>query len=96
MLLLLFTYTTAESNVSSADAVKLPKPEEIPNIELEVCNYHHPVLGELWNPFVKFRLLINWACVGTFHAKFMVVSDYTERLCYVPDQPIYRSIAALL
>ena len=27
--------------------MKLPKPEEIPNIEMEVCNYHHPVLGEL-------------------------------------------------
>lgn len=30
---------------SSADAVKLPKPSEIPNVDLEVCNYHHPVLG---------------------------------------------------
>jgi len=29
----------------TGDAVKLPAPEQIPNIDLEVCNYHHPVLG---------------------------------------------------
>ncbi|KDR78755.1 hypothetical protein GALMADRAFT_244306 [Galerina marginata CBS 339.88] len=29
----------------TGDAVKLPRPEDIPNIELEVCNYHQPVLG---------------------------------------------------
>ncbi|PPQ94500.1 hypothetical protein CVT25_014154, partial [Psilocybe cyanescens] len=29
----------------TGDAVKLPSPEEIPNIDLEVCNYHQPLLG---------------------------------------------------
>lgn len=28
-----------------ASAVKLPKASDIPNVNLEVCNYHHPVLG---------------------------------------------------
>ncbi|KZP06835.1 hypothetical protein FIBSPDRAFT_939801 [Athelia psychrophila] len=31
--------------VYTADEVKLPAPQEIPNIDLEVCNYHHVVLG---------------------------------------------------
>lgn len=29
----------------TADAVKLPAPQEIPHIDMEVCNYHHVVLG---------------------------------------------------
>lgn len=29
----------------TADAVLLPRPEEIPNIDLEVMNYHQPMLG---------------------------------------------------
>lgn len=29
----------------TGDAVKLPSPQQIPNIDLEVCNYHHVVLG---------------------------------------------------
>ncbi|KAF7968391.1 hypothetical protein HWV62_30667 [Athelia sp. TMB] len=29
----------------TADEVKLPAPAEIPHIDMEVCNYHHVVLG---------------------------------------------------
>uniref|UniRef100_A0A8H8CGC6 PLD phosphodiesterase domain-containing protein n=1 Tax=Psilocybe cubensis TaxID=181762 RepID=A0A8H8CGC6_PSICU len=29
----------------TGDAVKLPHPDEIPHIDLEVCNYHQPLLG---------------------------------------------------
>lgn len=29
----------------AGDAVKLPRPEDIPNLELEVVNYHRPVVG---------------------------------------------------
>lgn len=29
----------------TADAVKLPAPEEIPNVDLQVVNYHRPLLG---------------------------------------------------
>lgn len=29
----------------TSDSVKLPSPEEVPNIDLEVCNYHQPLLG---------------------------------------------------
>lgn len=29
----------------TGDAVKLPAPSEIPNVDLEVMNYHRPVVG---------------------------------------------------
>jgi len=36
----------------TGDEVKLPAPQEIPNIELEVCNYHHVVLGTFHAKFM--------------------------------------------
>ncbi|KAF9564436.1 IQ calmodulin-binding motif protein [Agrocybe pediades] len=29
----------------TGDAVKLPHPDEVPGIDMEVCNYHQPLLG---------------------------------------------------
>lgn len=38
----------------TGDKVKLPKPEDVPNLSLEVCNYHKPVLGTMHG---------KWMCV---------------------------------
>lgn len=37
-------YLVSEKEYTS-DKVNVPKPEEIPNIDLQVMNYHHPLLG---------------------------------------------------
>lgn len=29
----------------TGDAVNLPRPDEIPNVDLEVMNYHRPIIG---------------------------------------------------
>lgn len=36
----------------TSDEVKLPAPQEIPNIQMEVCNYHHVVLGTFHAKFM--------------------------------------------
>ncbi|KIM79061.1 hypothetical protein PILCRDRAFT_823914 [Piloderma croceum F 1598] len=36
----------------TGEAVKLPAPHEIPNIALEVCNYHRPILGTFHAKFM--------------------------------------------
>lgn len=36
----------------SADAVKLPAPEEIPHVDMEVQNFHHPMLGTFHSKFM--------------------------------------------
>lgn len=37
-------YIVSEKEYTS-DKVNIPKPEEIPNLDLQVMNYHHPLLG---------------------------------------------------
>ncbi|KAG5637636.1 hypothetical protein H0H81_003861 [Sphagnurus paluster] len=47
----------------TSDSVKLPSPEEVPNIDLEVCNYHQPLLGESLGPIVEAfydMALLSW------------------------------------
>lgn len=36
----------------TGDAVKLPAPNEIPNVDLEVMNYHRPVVGTFHSKFM--------------------------------------------
>lgn len=36
----------------TADAVKLPTPEEVPHIDMEVQNYHRPMLGTFHSKFM--------------------------------------------
>ena len=39
-------------SVYTGDAVKLPPPEDIPNIDLGVTNYHRPLLGTFHSKFM--------------------------------------------
>jgi hypothetical protein len=59
----------APVKVEGWDAVHIPKPEEMPNVDLEVVNYHRPFVGT--SPTLSFAVAKPKA--GTFHAKFMIV-----------------------
>lgn len=36
----------------TSDVIKLPKPEDIPNLDLEIVNYHRPMLGTFHAKFM--------------------------------------------
>jgi phosphatidylserine/phosphatidylglycerophosphate/cardiolipin synthase-like enzyme len=65
--------------VYTGAAVQLPHPDEIPNIDMQVINYHHPILGTFHAKYLVVDRRIAVLCSNNIQVRsfiFLPTSTY--------------------